>query len=80
MEPQAILSSVAILAGVGTTFGALIALTNAKMRVEEDPRLDELTDLLPGANCGACGFAGCRSGDQGGHPSGDLHRHVRRRA
>lgn len=58
---NSVLLSVAILAGVGTTFGALIALTNAKMRVEEDPRLDDLTDLLPGANCGACGFAGCRA-------------------
>jgi RnfABCDGE-type electron transport complex B subunit len=61
LSPSAILVSVVILGGVGTTFGALIALTNAKMRVEEDPRLDELTDILPGANCGACGFAGCRS-------------------
>lgn len=61
ISPSAILLSVLILGGVGTTFGALIALTNAKMRVEEDPRLDELTDILPGANCGACGFAGCRA-------------------
>jgi electron transport complex protein RnfB len=61
MNPESILSSVAILGGVGMTFGALIAITNAKMRVEEDPRLDDLTDLLPGANCGACGFAGCRA-------------------
>lgn len=53
--------SVAILGGVGTAFGALIALANARLRVEEDPRLDALTDLLPGANCGACGFAGCRA-------------------
>ncbi|MDT8340290.1 MAG: RnfABCDGE type electron transport complex subunit B [Longimicrobiales bacterium] len=61
LEPSTILSSVAILGGVGTTFGALIALANAKLRVEEDPRLDVLTDLLPGANCGACGYAGCRA-------------------
>ncbi|TFG64254.1 MAG: Fe-S cluster protein [Gemmatimonadales bacterium] len=29
--------------------------------VWEDPRIDELSDILPGANCGACGFAGCRA-------------------
>jgi RnfABCDGE-type electron transport complex B subunit len=53
--------SVAILGGVGTAFGALIALANARLRVAEDPRLDALSDILPGANCGACGFAGCRA-------------------
>lgn len=55
------LVSVAVLGGVGTTFGALIALANARFRVEEDPRVDALADVLPGANCGACGFAGCRA-------------------
>ncbi len=54
-------ASVAILGGVGMAFGALIALANARLRVVEDPRLDVLSDLLPGANCGACGFAGCRA-------------------
>jgi Na+-translocating ferredoxin:NAD+ oxidoreductase subunit B len=56
-----VLLSVAILGGVGLTFGALIALTHRKMWVFEDPRIDAVTDLLPGANCGACGFAGCRA-------------------
>jgi Na+-translocating ferredoxin:NAD+ oxidoreductase RNF subunit RnfB len=46
---------------VGLTFGALIALANKKMRVWEDPRIDEVEDILPGANCGACGYAGCRA-------------------
>lgn len=61
LAPSAILASVAILGGVGVTFGTLIAVANARFRVEEDPRLDEITDLLPGANCGACGYAGCRA-------------------
>jgi Na+-translocating ferredoxin:NAD+ oxidoreductase subunit B len=56
-----ILTSVAILGGVGLTFGALIALTNRKMWVWEDPRIDGVAELLPGANCGACGYAGCRA-------------------
>jgi RnfABCDGE-type electron transport complex B subunit len=49
-----------ILAGVGLVFGALIALANRRFKVWEDPRIDEVTALLPGANCGACGFPGCR--------------------
>lgn len=61
MNPTVILTSVAILGGLGLTFGALIALTNRKMWVWEDPRIDGVSERLPGANCGACGFAGCRA-------------------
>ena len=61
MSPAAILTSVSILGGVGFTFGALIAFAHRRFRVWEDPRIDAVTDLLPGANCGACGFAGCRA-------------------
>ncbi|MCP4146768.1 MAG: RnfABCDGE type electron transport complex subunit B [bacterium] len=31
-----------------------------KFKVDEDPRIDEVTELLPGANCGGCGYPGCR--------------------
>ncbi len=61
MDPNAILMGTGILAGVGLTFGTLIALAHSKLAVWEDPRIDELTEILPGANCGACGFAGCRA-------------------
>lgn len=61
METGTILLSVAILGGVGLVFGTLIALANSRLRVYEDPRIDAVTELLPGANCGACGFAGCRA-------------------
>ena len=61
MDTTLILTSAAILGGVGLTFGGFIALANRKLRVWEDPRIDEVNDLLPGANCGACGFAGCRA-------------------
>jgi Na+-translocating ferredoxin:NAD+ oxidoreductase subunit B len=57
----AILLAVAILGGLGLTFGALIALAHRKLWVWEDPRIDGVADLLPGANCGACGYAGCRA-------------------
>jgi Na+-translocating ferredoxin:NAD+ oxidoreductase subunit B len=61
MNASAILLSVAILGGVGLTFGALIAMAHRKLWVWEDPRIDDVADLLPGANCGACGYAGCRA-------------------
>jgi Na+-translocating ferredoxin:NAD+ oxidoreductase subunit B len=61
MDAVTVLTAVAILSGVGLTFGALIALTHRKMWVYEDPRIDGVNELLPGANCGACGYAGCRA-------------------
>jgi electron transport complex protein RnfB len=56
-----VLSSIAILGGVATVFGAAISIVNARFRVWEDPRIDAVRDLLPGADCGACGQAGCRA-------------------
>lgn len=42
-------------------FGCALALAIAAkfFGVKEDPRIDEVTEMLPGANCGACGYAGC---------------------
>lgn len=60
MDPFTLLSSAAILGGLGLTFGVLIALSHAKLKVWDDPRIDAVNNLLPGINCGACGFPGCR--------------------
>lgn len=60
MDASTVAAAAAILAGVGLVFGALIALANRRFKVWEDPRIDEVAALLPGANCGACGFPGCR--------------------
>jgi Na+-translocating ferredoxin:NAD+ oxidoreductase RNF subunit RnfB len=56
-----VLGSVAILGGVATVFGAAISVVNARFKVWEDPRIEAVRDLLPGADCGACGQAGCRA-------------------
>lgn len=61
IAPGEVLGSVAILGGVATVFGTFISLTNARFKVWEDPRVDGVRDLLPGADCGACGQAGCRA-------------------
>ena len=65
MDPTAILTSVLVLGGVGLVFGSLIALANQRFRVWEDPRITGVVDLLPGNNCGACGFPGCRGFAEG---------------
>jgi Na+-translocating ferredoxin:NAD+ oxidoreductase RNF subunit RnfB len=56
-----ILVAVGILGGVGLVFATLIAIANRKLKVWEDPRIDVVTGMLPGANCGACGVPGCRA-------------------
>jgi Na+-translocating ferredoxin:NAD+ oxidoreductase RNF subunit RnfB len=54
------LLSVLILGGVGLFFAMMIALAHSKLRVWEDPRIDVVSSMLPGVNCGACGLPGCR--------------------
>jgi H+/Na+-translocating ferredoxin:NAD+ oxidoreductase subunit B len=39
---------------------SLLVVADRKLRVEEDPRIDIVDEMLPHANCGACGFPGCR--------------------
>ncbi len=56
-----ILTAAAIMGGLGLAFGAVLAFANRFLRVEEDPRLERVVDMLPGSNCGACGEPGCRA-------------------
>lgn len=60
MQIKEILSAVAALGGLGLLFGLLLAYAAQKFHVETDSRVDEIHAKLPGANCGGCGFAGCR--------------------
>ncbi|HTL05137.1 MAG TPA: (Fe-S)-binding protein [Gemmatimonadales bacterium] len=56
-----ILTAMLILGGVGLAFGVLIAIANKRLWVWEDPRIDAVAQMLPNANCGACGLPGCRA-------------------
>jgi len=47
------------MGGLGLVFGLILAVAYRFLRVQEDPRLEQVRDLLPGANCGACGEPGC---------------------
>ena len=48
------------LCALGVLSAVILYFVAQKFRVEEDPRIDEVEKMLPGANCGGCGFAGCR--------------------
>ena len=54
-----VLYSVAVLGILGAVFGLLLAYASKVFAVETDPRQDAIQEVLPGANCGGCGFAGC---------------------
>ena len=56
----AILVPPLVLGGLGMVLGILIFLVAKYFHVEEDTRLDDIEKMLPRANCGGCGFAGCR--------------------
>jgi electron transport complex protein RnfB len=56
-----LLSALAFLAGLSIALALLLAFANRWLKVDEDPRIDVVTDTLPGANCGACGLPGCRA-------------------
>jgi NADPH-dependent glutamate synthase beta subunit-like oxidoreductase/NAD-dependent dihydropyrimidine dehydrogenase PreA subunit len=45
--------------GIGFGAAAVLAVAAKVFHVEVDPRIAEVEDALPGANCGGCGFAGC---------------------
>lgn len=58
---MAALTAIGYLAALCVALAGLLALAQRKLYVWEDPRIDDVTDLLPGANCGACGLPGCRA-------------------
>ncbi len=49
------------LAGLGVFLGAILAIASLRFNVEVDPRVEEVLDVLPGSNCGACGLPGCEA-------------------
>jgi electron transport complex protein RnfB len=56
-----VMTAVGAIGGLTLVLATLLVLADRKLRVEEDPRIDEVEDMLPHANCGACGYPGCRS-------------------
>ena len=55
---QTIIWTIAILTLLGVVLAVVLYLVAKKFKVEEDPRIDEVEKVLPGANCGGCGHAG----------------------
>ncbi len=56
-----ILPAVVSLGSIGMAAAIVLFFVAQKFKVIEDPRIDDVNDQLPGANCGGCGLAGCRA-------------------
>ena len=56
---EAIIMPVVVLGITGVLMGLFLAFASKKFEVEVDPKVEAILAVLPGANCGACGFPGC---------------------
>ncbi|AKB80038.1 Electron transport complex protein RnfB [Methanosarcina horonobensis HB-1 = JCM 15518] len=54
-----LINTVSVLVGLCIAVGAMLVIASKVFKVETNPMVDEVASLLPGANCGGCGFAGC---------------------
>lgn len=54
-----ILYAALVLGGMGLLFGGVLTITSKVFAVPSNPMRDAIRELLPGANCGACGYPGC---------------------
>ena len=59
MDLQVILIAVVALAVLGFALALLLFVVSKRFAVKEDPRIGQVAEVLPGANCGGCGFPGC---------------------
>lgn len=55
-----VLIALGTLGGLTLLLAIMLMVANKKLYVYEDPRIDQVDDMLPHANCGACGYPGCR--------------------
>lgn len=54
-----ILLAILLVGGIGLVAGAGLAVASVLMAVPRDEKAERITSMLPGANCGACGYSGC---------------------
>ena len=59
MEIINVVTAIASISGLGVIFGAGLGYASKIFAVAEDPKVGEIMSVLPGANCGGCGYPGC---------------------
>ena len=59
MNITAVIIAAVIVGGTGLFIGVFLGLAGKKFAVEVDEREEAILGVLPGNNCGGCGYAGC---------------------
>ena len=59
MSVSAIIISGLAVGGTGILIGFILGIFGEKFKVEVDEREEAILEVLPGNNCGGCGYAGC---------------------
>ena len=59
MSFTGILLAVGIVAAVGLFIGIFLGLASVIFKVSVDEREEKIVEVLPGNNCGGCGYPGC---------------------
>ena len=54
-----IIAAAVVVGLVGIILGFFLGVSGEKFKVEVDPREEAIGEVLPGNNCGGCGYAGC---------------------
>ena len=54
------ISAIFIIVGLAIVFGLILGYASVKFKVEGDPLVDQVDNLLPQTQCGQCSYAGCR--------------------
>ncbi|WP_153446748.1 electron transport complex subunit RsxB [Vibrio algicola] len=55
-----IVIAVAAIAALAAVFGVILGFASIRFKVEADPIVDQIDDILPQTQCGQCGYPGCR--------------------
>ncbi len=56
-----VLFTIITLSSIGVVAAVILYFVAQKFKVFEDPKIDEVEEALPSANCGGCGYPGCRN-------------------
>lgn len=59
MNQHIVIYSLAVMGGSSVIIALLLSFAAKKFKIEEDPKKEKIISVLPGANCGACGYPGC---------------------
>jgi electron transport complex protein RnfB len=58
---EIVISATIAMVVLGLLFGIFLALASRIFAVHVDPRIEQIMNALPGANCGGCGYGGCKA-------------------